>query len=54
MITSGLIVNEKTYIRYKITENFEQQVNNILSQKLFPKFKVQVSYLAKYKKHNNE
>ena len=50
IITSGLIVNEKTYIKYKITEDFEQHINKIISQKLFPKFKVQVSYLAKYKK----
>ena len=54
-ITSGLIVNEKTYIKYKIYDNFEQQIEDILSQKIFPKFKYQVSYLAKFTKPiNNE
>ena len=52
-ITSGLIVNENTYIKYKIYDNFEQQIEDILSQKIFPKFKYQVSYLAKFTKQIN-
>ena len=43
-IKSGLIVNEKTYIKYKIYHNFEQQIEDILSQKIFPKCEYQVSF----------
>ena len=45
-VTSGLVVNSKTYIKYKIFQDFEQKLNDIFSQKLFPKFKTRVSYLA--------
>ena len=40
-VTSGLVVNSKTYIKYKIFEDFERKVNDILSQRLFPKFKLE-------------
>ena len=39
-ITSGLIVNEKTYIKYKIYDNFEQQIEDILSQKIPPNLNI--------------
>ena len=34
-------------------ENLEQQVNEILSQRLFPKFKTQGSYSAVFKKRTD-
>ena len=52
-VTSGLVFNSQTYIKYKIFQDFEQKVNDIFYQKLFPKFKTRVSYLALFIKPIN-
>ena len=57
-ITSGLVVNYKSYLKLKLYENnlqdLEQQTKVFLPQKMFPKIKIQVSYLAKLVKNINE
>ena len=47
-----LIVNERTYIKPKInpTENLEEQIKNLLRTNFFPRYKFQLSYLAKFSK----
>ena len=49
LITTGLAANAATYIKYNFCpgEYIQEQVNQTLSQKLFPIFKCQVSYVAK-------
>ena len=50
------IVNEKkTYNKLKVnpTENFVEQGSELLSKRYFPRFKYQLSYLAKFTKHIN-
>ena len=51
---NDIVVKEKTYIKYKIYDNFEEEIPKILSQPFFPRFKYQVSYLAKFTKSTNE
>ena len=57
-MTSRLVFNNKSYIKYKLYPNFlqdhEQQTKDRLSQKMVPKFKLQVSYLARFTKYNIE
>ena len=50
-----LIVNENTYIKLKVnpTENLEHDINEIIKKRYFPRFKYQLSYLAKFSKHIN-
>ena len=50
---SGCVFNEKTYIKYKFEHNIEQNIQQILSQNLFPRYKYQVSYQAKFSKYTN-
>ena len=47
-----IIMNENTYIKLKInpTENLEHRINELLSKNYFPRFKYQLSYLAKFSK----
>ena len=47
-----IIMNENTYIKLKInpTENLEQRIIELLSKNYFPRFKYQLSYLAKFSK----
>ena len=44
------IINENTYIKLKInpTENLEHRINELISKRYFPRFKYQLSYLAKF------
>ena len=53
--TSGveLIVNEKTYNKFNInsTENLEEQINNLLRTNFLRRYKIQLSYLAKFSKN---
>ena len=48
----NIIVNENTYIKLKInpTENLEHRINELISKRYFPRFKYQLSYLAKFSK----
>ena len=48
----NIIVNENTYIKLKInpTENLENRINELISKRYFPRFKYQLSYLAKFSK----
>ena len=50
-----IIMNENTYIKLKVnpTENLEHNINDLLSKNYFPRFKYQLSYLAKFIKHIN-
>ena len=52
----GLVINTTTYVKYKITplEDIASKVNQILSEKVFPVFKCQMSYLAKFGKNGKE
>ena len=45
-------MNENTYIKLKInpTENLENRINELISKRYFPRFKYQLSYLAKFSK----
>ena len=45
-------MNERTYIKLKINpdENLEHNINELLSKSYFPRFKYQLSYLAKFSK----
>ena len=47
-----IIMNENTYIKLKInpTENLEHRINELLSKNYFPRYKYQLSYLAKFSK----
>ena len=47
-----IIMNENTYINFKInpTENLEHRINELLSKNYFPRYKYQLSYLAKFSK----
>ena len=47
-----LIMNENTNIKLKVnpTENLEHNINDLLSKNYFPRFKYQLSYLAKFSK----
>ena len=48
----NIIVNENTYIKLKInpTENLENRIKELISKRYFPRFKYQLSYLAKFSK----
>ena len=45
-------MSENTYIKLKVkpTENLEHNINELLSKKYFPRYKYQLSYLAKFSK----
>ena len=45
-------MNENTYIKLKInpTENLENRIKELISKRYFPRFKYQLSYLAKFSK----
>ena len=47
-----IIVNEKTYIKLRVnpTNHLEEQVNDLLNKNYFPRYKFQLSYLAKFSK----
>ena len=47
-----IIMNENTYIKLKInpTSNLEDHINELLSKNYFPRYKYQLSYLAKFSK----
>ena len=47
-----IIMNENTYIKLKInpTENLKHNINELLSKNYFPRYKYQLSYLAKFSK----
>ena len=47
-----MIVNEKTYIKLKVntTNHLEEQIDNLLRNIFFPRYKFQLSYLAKFSK----
>ena len=47
-----IIMIENTYIKLKInpTENLEHNINELLSKNYFPRYKYQLSYLAKFSK----
>ena len=51
-----IIMNENTYIKLKVnpTENLEDHINELLSKNYFPRYKYQLSYLAKFSKIVNE
>ena len=48
----NIIINENTYIKLKVnpTENLEHRINELKSKRYFPRFKYQLSYLAKFSK----
>ena len=48
----NIIMNENTFIKLKInpTENLENRINELISKRYFPRFKYQLSYLAKFSK----
>ena len=48
----NIIMNENTYIKLKVnpTENLENRINELISKRYFPRFKYQLSYLAKFSK----
>ena len=47
-----VIVNEKTYIKLRVnpTNHLEEQINDLLNKNYFPRYKYQLSYLAKFSK----
>ena len=47
-----IIMNENTYIKLKVnpTENLEHNINDLISKNYFPRYKYQLSYLAKFSK----
>ena len=47
-----IIVNQKLYIKLKVnpTENLEHNIDELLSKNYFPRYKYQLSYLAKFSK----
>ena len=50
-----VIVNEKTYIKLKVnptgvaSQNLEHHINELLNRNYFPRYKYQLSYLAKFR-----
>ena len=48
----NIIMSENTYIKVKVnpTENLEHNITELLSKSYFPRFKYQLSYLAKFLK----
>ena len=50
-----IIVNEKTYIKLRVnpTNHLEEQINDLLKTSFFPRYKFQLSYLAKFSKYIN-
>ena len=50
-----IIVNEKTYIKLRIspTNHLDEQINDLLNKNYFPRYKFQLSYLAKFSKYIN-
>ena len=50
-----IIVNEKTYIKLRVntTNHLEGQINDLLNKNFFPRYKFQLSYLAKFSKYIN-
>ena len=50
-----IIVNEKTYIKLRVnpTNHLEEQINDLLNENYFPRYKFQLSYLAKFSKYIN-
>ena len=52
-----VIVNEKTYIKLKVnptnvaSHHLEEQINDLLRTSFFPRYKFQLSYLAKFSKY---
>ena len=51
-----IIVNEKTYIKLRVnpTNHLEEQINDLLNKNYFPRYKFQLSYLAKFSKYGEE
>ena len=53
---NGVIVNGKTYIKLRVnptgtaSENLEYHLNELLDKNYFPRYKYQLSYLAKFSK----
>ena len=47
-----IIVNEKTYIKLRVnpTNHLDEQINDLLNKSYFPRYKFQLSYLAKFSK----
>ena len=49
-----VIVNEKTYIKLRVnptgTQDLEDHINELLNKNYFPRYKYQLSYLAKFSK----
>ena len=47
-----IIVNEKTYTKLRVnpTNHLEEQINDLLNKNYFPRYKFQLSYLAKFSK----
>ena len=45
-------MNEKTYIKLRVnpTNHLEEQINDLLNKNYFPRYKFQLSYLAKFSK----
>ena len=50
-----IIVNEKTYIKLRVnpTNDLEEQIYDLLNKNYFPRYKFQLSYLAKFSKYIN-
>ena len=54
-----VIVNKKTYIKLRVnptnisSQNLEHHINELLNKKYFPRYKYQLSYLAKFSKYIN-
>ena len=52
-----VIVNEKTYIKLRLnptdTQNLEHHIKELLDKNYFPRYKYQLSYLAKFSKYIN-
>ena len=48
-------MNEKTYIKLRVnpTNHLEEQINDLLNKNYFPRYKFQLSYLAKFSKYIN-
>ena len=56
LITTGSVFIKATYVKYKIISNhlnMEEQLNQFLSQKVFPMFKIQVSCSTKFVEFEN-
>ena len=50
-----IIVTEKTYIKLRVnpTNHLEEQINDLLNKNYFPRYKFQLSFLAKFSKYIN-